>query len=379
MIGKAVERQGIIRHGAKMISAVADATVPKICVVLRKAYGAGLYAMCGPGFEPDVTIALPQAMIAVMGAEAAVNAVFANKIAEKPEAERAAYVEQLREEYRADIDLLKLAREPARRRGGPGRRPARRADPAAGGRGEQDRQRLRAAPLGSSGVKGRDGEIGSGAFADVDSGGRGAPHPRRHAAGRPRAGRARRRASAACSRRPSRRRPTSRASAARSWTATRCAAPTSAAHPRCGRSCCPWPARCRWATCSRARSAAGEAVAIATGGWLPAGADTVVMVEHVASARRRRARRAVARGRPGRQRRRARRGSRARRRRVAGRPAPAAAGSGDAGDVRDRRPSTSTAARASPCCRPATSCAIRPRRRARARCATPTRPRSARR
>jgi acetyl-CoA carboxylase carboxyltransferase component len=109
MIGKAVERQGIIRHGAKMISAVADATVPKICVVLRKAYGAGLYAMCGPGFDPDVTIALPQAMIAVMGAEAAVNAVFANKIAEKPEAERAAYVEELRVQYRADIDLLKLA------------------------------------------------------------------------------------------------------------------------------------------------------------------------------------------------------------------------------------------------------------------------------
>ncbi len=109
MIGKAVERQGIIRHGAKMISAVADATVPKICVVLRKAYGAGLYAMCGPGFEPDATIALPQAMIAVMGAEAAVNAVYANKIAEKPEAERAAYVEELRVQYRSDIDLSKLA------------------------------------------------------------------------------------------------------------------------------------------------------------------------------------------------------------------------------------------------------------------------------
>ncbi len=109
MIGKAVERQGIIRHGAKLISAVADATVPKFCIVLRKAYGAGLYAMCGPGFEPDATIALPQAMIAVMGAEAAVNAVFANKIAEKPEAERAAYVEELRVQYRADIDLLKLA------------------------------------------------------------------------------------------------------------------------------------------------------------------------------------------------------------------------------------------------------------------------------
>jgi methylmalonyl-CoA decarboxylase subunit alpha len=111
MIGKQVERQGIIRHGAKMISAVSDATVPKICVVVRKAYGAGLYAFCGPGFEPDVTIALPQAMIAVMGPEAAVNAVFYNKIQDKPEAERAAFVEQLREEYRQDIDLYKLAAE----------------------------------------------------------------------------------------------------------------------------------------------------------------------------------------------------------------------------------------------------------------------------
>jgi acetyl-CoA carboxylase carboxyltransferase component len=108
MIGKAVERQGIIRHGAKMISAISDATVPKISVIVRKAYGAGLYAMCGPAFDADATIALPQAMIAVMGAEAAVNAVFANKIAAKPEAERAAYVEQLRAEYREDIDLLKL-------------------------------------------------------------------------------------------------------------------------------------------------------------------------------------------------------------------------------------------------------------------------------
>src|SRR5262249_12469469 len=83
MIGKAVERQGIIRPGARMISAVSDATVTKICVVLRKAYGAGLYAMCGPGFEPDVTIALPQASIAVMGPEPAVNAVYFNKIQEK--------------------------------------------------------------------------------------------------------------------------------------------------------------------------------------------------------------------------------------------------------------------------------------------------------
>jgi len=109
MIGKNVERQGIIRHGAKMISAVADATVPKFCVVLRKAYGAGLYAMCGPGFQPDATLALPQASIAVMGPEAAVNAVYYNKIQEKPEAERPAFIEKLRAEYRDDIDIYKLA------------------------------------------------------------------------------------------------------------------------------------------------------------------------------------------------------------------------------------------------------------------------------
>ena len=111
MIGTKVEREGIIRAGAKMIMAVSEATVPKLCVVIRKAYGAGLYAFCGPAFEPDATIALPQAMIAVMGAEPAVNAVYANKIAEKPEAERAAYVQQLRDDYTKDIDILKLAAE----------------------------------------------------------------------------------------------------------------------------------------------------------------------------------------------------------------------------------------------------------------------------
>jgi acetyl-CoA carboxylase carboxyltransferase component len=109
MIGSAVERTGIIRHGAKMISAISDANVPKISVILRKAYGAGLYAMCGPAFDTDATLALPQASIAVMGAEAAVNAVYANKIAAVPEADRAAYVEQLRTEYREDIDIVKLA------------------------------------------------------------------------------------------------------------------------------------------------------------------------------------------------------------------------------------------------------------------------------
>lgn len=111
MIGSKVEREGIIRHGAKMISAVSAATVPRISVVVRKAYGAGLYAMCGPGFEPDCTLALPQAMIAVMGPEAAVNAVFAKKIAELPESEREAYVAAKRAEYAADVDIVKLASE----------------------------------------------------------------------------------------------------------------------------------------------------------------------------------------------------------------------------------------------------------------------------
>src|SRR5205807_3390653 len=110
MVGTQVERQGIIRHGAKMITAVAEATVAKICVVVRKAYGAGLYAMSGPAFEPDACLALPSAQIAVMGPEAAVNAVYANRIAaiEDP-AERAAFVAERRAEYEADVDLLRLA------------------------------------------------------------------------------------------------------------------------------------------------------------------------------------------------------------------------------------------------------------------------------
>jgi len=111
MIGSKVEREGIIRHGAKMLAAMSEATVPRLCVVVRKAYGAGLYAMSGPGFKPDVTLALPQASIAVMGAQAAINAVYANKIAELPEGERDAYVEKLRAEYREDIDIHKLASE----------------------------------------------------------------------------------------------------------------------------------------------------------------------------------------------------------------------------------------------------------------------------
>ncbi len=112
MIGSQVERQGIIRHGAKMITAVTEATVPKISVIVRKAYGAGLYAMCGPAFDPIAVIALPTAKIAVMGPEPAVNAVYANKIQAIADLdERAAYVAKLRDAYEVDVDLYRLASE----------------------------------------------------------------------------------------------------------------------------------------------------------------------------------------------------------------------------------------------------------------------------
>jgi acetyl-CoA carboxylase carboxyltransferase component len=112
MIGTQVERQGIIRHGAKMISAVSEATVPKLSVIVRKAYGAGLYAMAGPAFDPDATLALPTAKIAVMGPSAAVNAVFYNQLqAIEDETEREARRAELMEEYAEGVDLLKLASE----------------------------------------------------------------------------------------------------------------------------------------------------------------------------------------------------------------------------------------------------------------------------
>ncbi len=112
MIGTQVERQGIIRHGAKMISAVSEATVPKLSVIVRKAYGAGLYAMAGPAFDPDCCIALPTASIAVMGPQAAINAVYYNQLqAIEDEAERATRTEELREAYAHDIDILHLASE----------------------------------------------------------------------------------------------------------------------------------------------------------------------------------------------------------------------------------------------------------------------------
>jgi len=111
MIGSRVESQGIIRHGAKMVYSICEATVAKICVVMRKAYGAGLYAMNGPGFDPDCTLALPTAKIAVMGPEPAVNAVYFNKIKEMTAEEAKAFVKEKKEAYEKDLNIQKLGSE----------------------------------------------------------------------------------------------------------------------------------------------------------------------------------------------------------------------------------------------------------------------------
>jgi methylmalonyl-CoA decarboxylase subunit alpha len=112
MVGSKVEAQGILKRGKRFIYATSTATVPKLCIVVRKAYGAGIYAMCGPAFEPDATLALPGAEIAVMGAEAAVNAVFANHIAKVPAGpERERFIQEKREAYRKDIDVRVTAND----------------------------------------------------------------------------------------------------------------------------------------------------------------------------------------------------------------------------------------------------------------------------
>jgi acetyl-CoA carboxylase carboxyltransferase component len=112
MAGSQVEKEGILEQGKKMIYATSAATVPKQCVVVRKAYGAGIYAMSGPAYDPESTIALPSGEIAIMGPEAAINAVYANKLdaIDDPE-ERARREAQLREEYREDIDAHRMASE----------------------------------------------------------------------------------------------------------------------------------------------------------------------------------------------------------------------------------------------------------------------------
>lgn len=112
MVGKQVEREGILQRGRQLIYATSCATVPKISVVVRKAYGAGTYAMAGPAFDTDAVLTLPSSEIAVMGPKAAVNAVYRRKIEDIDDLEeRQQYIERKREEYREDIDIRKLASE----------------------------------------------------------------------------------------------------------------------------------------------------------------------------------------------------------------------------------------------------------------------------
>lgn len=111
MIGSRVERQGIIRRGARMLFAVAEASVPRIAVMVRKAYGGGYLAMSGSPMQPDCCLALPTARPALMGPEAAINAIYYNRIMQTPEAERKALIDQLRREYREDIDVFSVANE----------------------------------------------------------------------------------------------------------------------------------------------------------------------------------------------------------------------------------------------------------------------------
>jgi methylmalonyl-CoA decarboxylase subunit alpha len=108
MVGTKVEAAGIIRHGAKMLHAVAAATVPKVTVVLRKAYGAGYYVMCGRAYDPDLIVAWPSAEISVMGAEGAVEIVMRRQVEEAadPDAKRAELVAA----YRRLIDVYVAAR-----------------------------------------------------------------------------------------------------------------------------------------------------------------------------------------------------------------------------------------------------------------------------
>jgi acetyl-CoA carboxylase carboxyltransferase component len=105
VIGSKVERAGIIRHGAKMLHYVSAATVPKLCVIVRKAYGAGYYAMNGRAYEPDWIVGWPSAEIAVMGPEGMVS-IFAQKRLREmaSDEERRAFLEQAAGRIRQGIN-----------------------------------------------------------------------------------------------------------------------------------------------------------------------------------------------------------------------------------------------------------------------------------
>jgi acetyl-CoA carboxylase carboxyltransferase component len=109
MVGSGVEREGILRKGRKFIYATSNAQVPKLCVITRKAYGAGIYAMCGPSFEPDATLALPSAELAVMGPDAAVHALFADQMEDMDPEGRREFEAAMRSEYEEFVDIRKQA------------------------------------------------------------------------------------------------------------------------------------------------------------------------------------------------------------------------------------------------------------------------------
>ena len=127
IVGSAVEKQGIIRHGAKMLFAVSEATVPKISVVLRKSYGAGYFVMNGTAYEADYIVAWPTAEIAVMGPDGVVNIIHRKQLDAIPDdEERTRKRLELAEEIRKNIDpYIAAGHAPGRRRDRPGRDPPR--------------------------------------------------------------------------------------------------------------------------------------------------------------------------------------------------------------------------------------------------------------
>ena len=109
MIGSQVEKEGVLRRGRKFIYATSNAQVPKFCVITRKAYGAGIYAMAGPSFGPDATLALPSAEISVMGPDAAVHALFGGQIEDMDGETKDAFIESAKQEFDKYIDIKKQA------------------------------------------------------------------------------------------------------------------------------------------------------------------------------------------------------------------------------------------------------------------------------
>ena len=109
MVGSKVEKEGILQRGRKFIYATSNAQVPKFCVITRKAYGAGIYAMCGPSFSPDATLALPSAEISVMGPDAAVHALFGGQLEEMEGEAREAFIESAKQEFEKYVDVRKQA------------------------------------------------------------------------------------------------------------------------------------------------------------------------------------------------------------------------------------------------------------------------------